>query len=610
MIRTAPFCLVGIFAIQVVLVATLGWYHQNQINPDGVAYLRIASYYAHGTSEHMVSGYWGPMLSWFMVPWLQWTSHLLAARIAMGISAIVFAAGSMVLFRKLELPPAGVVVGTALSALMSARFSVFAITPDLLMGGFLCLGAACLLSRHWPSKWVPSVAAGVGGGLAYLTKAVALPIFGGTLLIVSALWILCRPREARAVLLRCLVTACAFCLLAGPWILVLSLKYGRPVFSTTARIAHAYMGPGNVDRSHPMWRTFSKPESGRLTWWEDPTGMSYEYWSPFTSGKNLRHQLHIVLRNFAMAVRRLARMDLFCLGLPATILGFVLTGRSFREAIIDDRWRWAGIVIVCVCCPYLPVYAKPLRYFFPAYPFLIAAGLGLIPMLAERLRQRCSIRPWHAMAWIACSFALPQLSAIHALNWEMPTRSDWLTLANRLRAEQVEAPLAADDKLGLFVAFSLGQPFYGVVPDAAPDDFVRSGAPLIVVRRSAKPAQRLAASHRFRDLDPVLFPSPINAEACALKAFVSSCTVGCPLLPPAFVCDQGSRVVEDFFEIGSLATEHVSENAHHERYDRGGTERGPDETCPFMGREGARVQVVQQTQYQERDTAAEEKQRN
>src|SRR5204862_241539 len=72
------------------------------------------------------------------------------------------------------------------------------------------------------------------------------------------------------------ITLAMFACVAGLWMLVLSNKYGKPTFSTTARIAHALAGPGVGDRYHPTFRTFHEPESGRVTSWEDPTSMPYQ----------------------------------------------------------------------------------------------------------------------------------------------------------------------------------------------------------------------------------------------------------------------------------------------------------------------------------------------
>lgn len=66
----------------------------HMMNADGIAYMRIAHYWATGQTGLMVSGYWGPLLSWLMAPWL-WIGMepLTAARVAMAISGFWFWVG-------------------------------------------------------------------------------------------------------------------------------------------------------------------------------------------------------------------------------------------------------------------------------------------------------------------------------------------------------------------------------------------------------------------------------------------------------------------------------------------------------------------------------------
>jgi len=48
-----------VFVFQFLAVAVAGWINRQALNPDGVAYMRIASYYAAGRMDLAISGYWG-----------------------------------------------------------------------------------------------------------------------------------------------------------------------------------------------------------------------------------------------------------------------------------------------------------------------------------------------------------------------------------------------------------------------------------------------------------------------------------------------------------------------------------------------------------------------
>src|SRR5262252_9453801 len=78
-----------------VAAAVLFVGYRFQINPDGVSYISIAQGYLHGDFKHAVNGYWGPLLSWLLVP-------LLAVKIepvlATKLLAVLMAGANVVLF--------------------------------------------------------------------------------------------------------------------------------------------------------------------------------------------------------------------------------------------------------------------------------------------------------------------------------------------------------------------------------------------------------------------------------------------------------------------------------------------------------------------------------
>jgi hypothetical protein len=75
---------VAVGAVQLLLLAAAIPPNQNNLNPDGIAYLRLASYYAVGNVGLALSGYWEPMLSWAVAILLKLgLVPLLAGRVAM-----------------------------------------------------------------------------------------------------------------------------------------------------------------------------------------------------------------------------------------------------------------------------------------------------------------------------------------------------------------------------------------------------------------------------------------------------------------------------------------------------------------------------------------------
>ena len=408
-----------VFAAQAVLLGVAAWRNLHQINPDAIAYVRIAGYYADGQMELAVTGYWGPLLSWLMVPLLKaGVAPLVAARVVMAVSGVVFLCGAVAVFRAFRLPHVALLTGAGIAAGWSVFWSVRHITPDLLMAGLVGLAVSATVRLFQCCSWrceesergtrnaergingdrllTSAATAGVWWGLAFLAKAVALPLAMLTTAGLAVFALSGRGELRREITRRLGLVWLCTAMIAAPWIGVLSLHYGKFTFSTTGPIAHALAGPGEQARYHPAMVTLHQPDEGRVTQWEEPSRMAYVYWSPVASGENFRHQLAVVAQNAATlmdwlwgvrwlsgtddphaAARMLPGFDLLGLSLAGVVGGAVALfahGHRLRRM----RWSWAAVPVFCLGGLYLPFFVMPedSRYFHAALPFVWVLVIG------------------------------------------------------------------------------------------------------------------------------------------------------------------------------------------------------------------------------------------
>ena len=518
---------VAVGAVQLLLLAAAIPPNQNNLNPDGIAYLRLASYYAVGNVGLALSGYWGPMLSWAVAILLKLgLVPLLAGRVAMALSAVVFAWGSRAVLRRLSLPPLAEHIGFALSALCSVYWSVEYISPDLLASGLLGFAASHLLRPDWPDSQRRARLAGWFFGLAYLAKAVALPLAMLATALGAVLWSARGGCTWRRVSASLAATWLACSLVVAPLVTILSVHYGRLTVSTSARIAHAVAGPAEVERYHPYARTFHQPAPGRVTAWEDPSNMAYRYWSPLQSWSTLQHQLRLSARNTGTALVLLGGFDLAHLGLVGLVACLVLALRQGEAGVPAGLWSaaWAG----CLMAVYLPGLLQPVdqRYFYVAFPFLFGTVASLVAWLTG------GVATWRvALAWVVggfsfVSFLVPSvLGVMLALTGLADPASQCAeTLAPKLERAGIRGPIAGSGllvggRVGLYVAFLTGQPWCGDKPNPTVDDWLRSGARLMIVNRRPAAVRELERDASFRSLDAVLFASEAEAAAFPLQVF-------------------------------------------------------------------------------------------
>ena len=365
--------LLFIFLGQAALLVAAALQNLNVINPDAVSYLRAAQHYLDGNTRLAVNGYWGPLFSWLLVPCLALgAAPLTAARIVMGASAVVFLFGSVRLFKVMLWQPSRVLLSSALTAIFTAHWSVFDITPDLLMSGLLLLGISKTIEDDLKRR--QALAAGLFYGFAYLAKSVALPVSLVLIILLPNLRAAAGSQPVRTCLRRVSWTLLGFTLIALPWIILLSRHYGYPTFSTAASINHALVGPGDLAQSHAhvMVRSYIVPALGRISFWEDPDPRLYDTWSAFSNFAMFKHQLRVMVRNLIQILINFRSMDPIGLGLVSCLFGFFFSFSRLRK----EKWRLAAPLVAVTAGIYLPVYAEDLRYYIICYPIFIAAAFG------------------------------------------------------------------------------------------------------------------------------------------------------------------------------------------------------------------------------------------
>src|SRR5580765_479640 len=503
--------LVAVFLVQIVLAVKSAWMFHDQLNPDGLAYIRIAQYYLSGQTALMISGYWGPLLSWLIVPWLLvFEDPVLAAHAAMAVSAVVFLFGCFCVLRAVRLPGTAIMIGTWITAFLSVAWSGTYITPDLLMAGLFCCGTSRLLSDKWVANTRTALGAGIVLGTAYLAKAVALPVSALMIIALAGTNVAVCKSSLRQTVRATTIIVAGFLMVAGPWIGILSYKYGHPVFSTSGPILHALLGPPDMARDHPDKLHFYRPETGRITTLEDRTNLPYNYWSPLENVAYAVHEARLIHRNAQTIVQYLRTFDWLGLGLISAIFGY-LFGTPWRKSLQEEPWRLSFIPIASVALIYLPVYAGQfdtgdVRYYWVTFPFLIAASFGFTLHVSGAMFKHRAVQRALALAVVTLSLIIGNERVFRqAFSPSGSASSDYRAskiLANKLRAAGLIGSVAAVGPLPVdarYVAYLLNVQSFGHIRKMMddPEEILSSGTSLVIVPRGTALAEHLREDRRF-----------------------------------------------------------------------------------------------------------------
>jgi hypothetical protein len=360
---------VGFAAVSAACI--LIWYRY-QLNPDATSYITIARKYAHGDFRHAINGYWGPLISWLLVPaiWLHIEPIIAAKLIAAGAGTIAL----IVVYRFLSERNVKPII-TWISCLGLAIFflewtTVEAITPDMLLSLLIVLFAVRLADFLQQPTRNRALILGSIGALMYYAKGFGFFLFIATVAFVAAWQWWRTDRNLLRVIKRYLPMAIIFLVLVLPFIALISVKYHKPTINnagTYDQHAHGYYGAREasilpiIATAGPLTPT----NSTAINAWEDPTPLTYKVpgWSPIgskaefkyfifgTIGKNLDNIIRytydegpfVVLGVMVLAIGCWQRKQQQYFAIFALVTALMAGGYSL--VLSEGRYMWPAFIL-------------------------------------------------------------------------------------------------------------------------------------------------------------------------------------------------------------------------------------------------------------------------
>ena len=447
------FWLLGTIIAYAMIAVLLLPYFRYHLQNDSFAYLSLAA-------SKTTNAYWGPLLPLLIRggTWLG-LDPLTAIRAPSIIASIGLLLLTGTLKKNLSLSLGMWRTGVATLGTLLLMKTLDIATPDILLTFLMALMMRCAMLHTIQG----AVLAGIIGAIGYLTKSVGLPFF---LLFTAGIgleyWL--RERKAFGKIAIRLGASIAICgALVSPWIWSISMEEGKFTIGESAHIIHATMNPLQ-DREIPMnVRGLLPPPSGvALSIWDDPTTLTYEDWSPFTSLEHTVMQLRIIIINATRMIDVVFKEFWLVWGIAAASIVFSL---QRKPSIIRSWSRLISGVWILLLGMYLPIVTDD-RYVWIGIILAMALGAILMneAMTMYRWDRRQSIV---AMTLFFLSFtAYPSWRTINAFNDGKVIAADAKKAASILRLEG--ARTASDNwKVGLAFSYYAGAKYYGrpVMPE-------------------------------------------------------------------------------------------------------------------------------------------------
>ncbi|MBM80877.1 MAG: hypothetical protein CMJ78_09820 [Planctomycetaceae bacterium] len=449
---------------------------QDQLNGDAISYIRNGLYITEGRFVDSISGYWSPLISWLIVPWLAaGFDQLIAARVTVAITGFLLVLASWFLLHRM-FPVSSIrskVISTSLIALFSTYWCCHIITPDILLTAcvFVYLGHA--IEEELVKSPKRAFRIGIIGGICYLAKSYAFPFFLAHFTASIALrWWVEREESRLSLAAKSWCAGMAgFALIAGLWVGTLSWKYEKLTISTVGPIAHAIVGPGNQERYYSPYSRLQRPLPGRIMAAEVPETQDYLLWSPFESTDNLIHQIKLTLGTAKRFIADLSTFDAFSLSMMSLcVVPLITMQRNDQEA--SFRYFWTLMTAGIYGGGFLMVayVARYIETFF--WPFLCVVTFGVaFEAIREwfRFRRLPSWQLWLATSLVVISFLEPAVDRVrkcfHGRGYQdVLVQGELRRVAKEMAGTDLNGPVAASTDLryqGMAIAFHLNSPYLG-----------------------------------------------------------------------------------------------------------------------------------------------------
>jgi len=502
--------------IYVFLAFRVGANNLENINPDGLSYLNIAREYAKGNA--VVRGYWAPLLSWLISPWISLgvSPHAVYLYLV-GVTGFFWIITSIIFAKRMGVPRVGRVLIAAGLIIVTLSFGFSITTPDLLGALFILLYFYSTSHQGYEDRPIRyGILAGLMGAFAYYSKYYNLPFVLAHLALTAGLRFLHKKRTHSIVMSTAVSAIILGCCIA-PWIISLYNRYGEFTISTSGAIAHAIVGPEL--KGHICWQDqlCDQPEDVLIPW-EDPQPQYYASygWSPFDNLEYFRYQIRILKINLLEWTTDI----LFRFGplLPLGLIGVgFLTFIFWSDVERRFYYSWASLSILLYAGGYMMSIASQLRYFLPVLPLLFVISYSLLQGIVERAGTKISegrLPQFRFMVAIGLLITVLSLGHFDLIKFHLTNRHDpCLKNGSEVIAPALNGPIAGTDYRVNYVAYYTGTKTYGVIREDLTAEEVDAqlrefGVKTVLIPKTSDLATQLMSSYQY----PVLLRSQLCGD--------------------------------------------------------------------------------------------------
>lgn len=373
-----------IFLSYAVFALVFGFAYRFAMNPDGTSILRLAGYIAEGNFQQSISPGYSPLLTWGISAFIfLGLDGLTAARVAIALAGAGLLLGSWFLAQRFDLSEHTRFTAVLIVALLTAFWTIQFIAADVLFAALTLLYLYLVTDPNVLTGKKAAFFCGIASGFMYLAHHYAMPFFFAHFpVILLARGYLDRDSAGlpwKKGLLALGSGFTGFLIIVSIWIGIVSVKNGHFTISIKGGVAHAVMGPKDVDRRHPFFvgGLYKPKEDYMIHVFEDPSEVEFKTWSPFESKEYFIHQLKVIKDNFVYILNHFVNLSPFftyafvIVILALAPIAFLLNTLNSKKKFL---YAWIIITFSIYCSGFLLLIARSPRRFYALMAVFVFAS--------------------------------------------------------------------------------------------------------------------------------------------------------------------------------------------------------------------------------------------
>lgn len=431
---------------------------------DALSYVHIAQAYASGDVSEAVNGYWSPLFSWLMIPFLFFNSNPLYAVYVLKIVSLIIGFFTIISIRRLynkfemDLLVKRVFLFSLIPVIL--YFSLKINTPDLLVVLILVYYLSLIFNPQYSNKISFGILCGFTGALSYLTKSYLFFFFLVHFLLFNLIYYFRSNKiKKRNVLKNLILGLTVFFLISGLWIGVISDKYDKFTISTAGEYNQAMMGPDYAGH-HPLYHVglIEPPGKFATSIWDEPSFTKLNHWSPFTSWANFEYQLQLLVENIFIAFAIIK--SFFIVSIFIIILSILFIFKFKSDKLSRNRLLYLLLTIFIYIGGYTLVTVE-WRYFWFIFILIMFTGFYLVSTLFKHKTINSSLRNVFLILLVASFVIQPVFELVLFSN---PENSAY-DLSETLKTDYgIQGNIASNDKWGEMttISYYLNAKYFGL----------------------------------------------------------------------------------------------------------------------------------------------------